>query len=886
MARLVAAHPARFLGWIFLNPRNNPRVLDELERWRAVPGMIGVKLHPHWHDYRTEILGPVLRRAEELGLPVLIHLGFRKRGDFRAICREHPRLKVISAHAGFPFYEDLWAYRGAHPNLHVDLSSPYIDEALARAAVQAMGPERCLYGTDAPYGFHEADGSYDYGEIRRWVERMPVSTAVRERIFGGNLRGIVEIEPARPDARRSATRARRSLQAKRPRSSRPGRGPGAASGRSEPILGSRAVARGRWVGRMPPAMTRRDAAKAAAGVVDIRRLVTRAVVLPLVLMAVVAGWLAWQVGRQMDAARWVDRTDRVIARANELGRLIIDQETGVRAFLLTEDQLFLEPYEGAHPDAVMTALEHEINDPEQLARMRDLHVQYAAWAEATRHAIAHPAEARTAEALRLRKEEMDGMRRALAGFLAGAEAMRAVKSEQAGREAAITAVGTAALLVSLGVALALLSRRQLRKVAETYQGALARVALSEAALGRLVDRERAALTEAREAARMKDEFLSTLSHELRTPLTAILGWAAVLRTRARADDGRGASTAPLLPPSPEVSTRALAAIERNARAQSQLVDDLLDVSRIVNGKLRLDLQRMDLAAALRAAIDVVRFSAESKGVTLDAVLAPTELPMVGDAHRLQQVAWNLMSNAIKFTPRGGRVEARVERAGGAAQIVVRDTGEGITPEFLPYVFERFRQADASMKRSHGGLGLGLAIVKLIVEMHGGEVRAESAGPGLGATFTVTLPITTQPTAATEPAPAAASAPPPSSDTPLAGVRVLVIDDEPDALEVVSMILSAHGAEVTSAASGSDALGILDRAEVDVIVSDIAMPGLDGYDLLARIRRKRPLPAVALTAYARAEDVERARAAGFQRHLPKPVSAAQLVETINGLAREP
>jgi len=191
VARLVASHPSRFLGWMFLNPRNNPTVLDELERWRATPGMIGVKLHPHWHDYRTEILGPVLRRAEELGLPVLIHLGFRRRGDFRAICREHPRLKVISAHAGFPFYRDLWAYRDECPNLHVDLSSPYIDERLARAAVAAMGPERCLYGTDAPYGFHEADGSYDYGEIRRWVERMPVSSAMRERILGGNFRELV-----------------------------------------------------------------------------------------------------------------------------------------------------------------------------------------------------------------------------------------------------------------------------------------------------------------------------------------------------------------------------------------------------------------------------------------------------------------------------------------------------------------------------------------------------------------------------------------------------------------------------------------------------------------------------------------------------------------------
>lgn len=191
VARLVAAHPRRFLGWIFLNPRNNPGVLDELERWRRAPGMIGVKLHPHWHDYRTEILGPVLGRAEELGLPVLIHLGFRRRGAYRAICASFPRLRLIAAHAGFPFYDDLWRHAREHPNLFVDLSSPYIDEALARAAVLAMGPERCLYGTDAPYGFHEADGSYDYGEIRRWVERMPVSAAARERILGDNFLEIV-----------------------------------------------------------------------------------------------------------------------------------------------------------------------------------------------------------------------------------------------------------------------------------------------------------------------------------------------------------------------------------------------------------------------------------------------------------------------------------------------------------------------------------------------------------------------------------------------------------------------------------------------------------------------------------------------------------------------
>lgn len=191
VAAAVERYPSRFWGWIFLNPTAGGAVLDELERWRSVPGMIGVKLHPHWHDYRTDRLDPLLARAEELKMPVLIHLGFGKRGDYRAIAARFPELTVIAAHAGFPFYQDLWAHARECPNLHVDLSSPYIDERLARAAVAAMGPERCLYGTDAPYGFHEADGSYDYGEIRRWVERMPVPTAGRERIFGENFRGIL-----------------------------------------------------------------------------------------------------------------------------------------------------------------------------------------------------------------------------------------------------------------------------------------------------------------------------------------------------------------------------------------------------------------------------------------------------------------------------------------------------------------------------------------------------------------------------------------------------------------------------------------------------------------------------------------------------------------------
>jgi signal transduction histidine kinase/ActR/RegA family two-component response regulator len=372
--------------------------------------------------------------------------------------------------------------------------------------------------------------------------------------------------------------------------------------------------------------------------------------------------------------------------------------------------------------------------------------------------------------------------------------------------------------------------------------------------------------EVQEANRAKDEFLATVSHELRTPLTPMLTWVRLLRT-ARLDQATGA--------------RALEAIERNARVQAQLVEDLLDVSRIVTGKLRLEARAVELEGIAEAALDAVRPAADAKGIVLQAALRPGAL-VTGDPDRLQQVLWNLVSNAVKFTPRGGRVEVSIGRAGDHAVVTVRDTGVGIRPEFLPLVFDRFRQADASTTRVHGGLGLGLSIVRHLVELHGGTVEAASEGEGRGATFVVRLPLA--PTGAKVGAEVGRPAPPATLD----GVRVLVVDDEPDTLEALGTALAGYGALVRTALSTREALDALDRGAVDVLVADIAMPGEDGYALLRELRGRPPdrggrTPAAALTAYARPVDAERAMAAGFQVHLAKPVEPSDLAAVVARLS---
>jgi signal transduction histidine kinase/DNA-binding response OmpR family regulator len=413
---------------------------------------------------------------------------------------------------------------------------------------------------------------------------------------------------------------------------------------------------------------------------------------------------------------------------------------------------------------------------------------------------------------------------------------------------------------------------------------LARDAAEKAARerARLLDSERAARAEAEVANRAKDDFLATVSHELRTPLNAILGWTVVARRQAPAE-----------------LERALSIIERNARAQTRIIEDVLDVSRIVGGKLRLDVTAVDVAAAIEGALETVRPEAESKGLKLTADVGSVGV-IAADGDRLQQIVWNVLTNAIKFTPEGGTVELAAARLGTRIVIRVTDNGEGIEPTFLPHLFEPFRQADGSTTRRHGGLGLGLAIVKQLVQAHGGTIRAESEGPHQGSTFTIEIPARSLPAIAAphdRPSSEAASeedladTPTPPEGThevPLEGVKVLVVDDEDDARSLVDEILTDAGAVVKCAASAAEAIDLLPRFRPDVLVSDVGMPEMDGFELLGRVRRMAAdqggaTPAIALTAYGRKEDLRQAAAVGFAVHVVKPVEPGALVSAVASLA---
>lgn len=390
----------------------------------------------------------------------------------------------------------------------------------------------------------------------------------------------------------------------------------------------------------------------------------------------------------------------------------------------------------------------------------------------------------------------------------------------------------------------------------------------------LLARETAARADAERVSRMKDEFLATLSHELRTPLNAILGWATILRSQ-------GATA-------PQEIEQGIEVIERNARAQAQLIEELLDMSRVINGKLRLDLQVVDLQGVVSEAVESVRPAAEGKGIRLTKVLDPQSGPITGDPGRIHQVLWNLLTNAIKFTPKNGRVQVFLRRINSHVEISVVDSGQGIAADFLPHLFTRFSQADTSISRQYSGLGLGLALVKSLVEMHGGNVKASSPGPGQGSTFVVSLPLTaihrdeSQPTLT--PAPSAGV---PKPDADLQGFHVLVIDDEADARHLIRHILTKCHATVTTAASAAEGLAAVRQLRPDMILSDIGMPVEDGYEFLAKLRQLSQAeggdtPAVALTAFARSEDRRRALMAGFQMHLPKPVEAAELLAVASNL----
>lgn len=389
--------------------------------------------------------------------------------------------------------------------------------------------------------------------------------------------------------------------------------------------------------------------------------------------------------------------------------------------------------------------------------------------------------------------------------------------------------------------------------------------------------EREARGEAERLSRLKDEFLATLSHELRTPLNAILGWATLLKQVApgSADHARGLET-----------------IERNARVQAQIIGDLLDMSRIISGKVQLDVQPVDLNEVISAAMEAVRPSADGKRLQLHATLDARVGRVRGDPSRLQQVFWNLLTNAVKFTPSGGRVHVVLERVNSHVEVSVEDSGIGIKPEFLGFVFDRFRQADPSTTRRHSGLGIGLSIVKHLVELHGGSVRVKSQGEGKGSTFSVVLPISVVRSESARPATLSfgdvdvATLKLPS----LAGVNALVVDDEADARVLISRLIQESGGNAVTAESAADALQVLETQPIDVLVSDIGMPETDGYQLMQQIRALdapvRNVMAIALTAYARAEDRQRALLAGYQMHLAKPTDPRELIAGIASLLNLP
>lgn len=426
------------------------------------------------------------------------------------------------------------------------------------------------------------------------------------------------------------------------------------------------------------------------------------------------------------------------------------------------------------------------------------------------------------------------------------------------------------------------SRRRIQAInvelEQRVQERTAQLEASNRTKDELLKREQVIRAEAEAANRAKDEFLSILSHELRTPLNAILGWSTMLRQKNLSEDK---------------VARALETIERNAKSQAQLIEDILDVSRIITGKLRLRVRPVNLVPVIESAIESVQLAAEAKSIRLQSVLDSEAGPLLGDADRLQQVVWNLLSNALKFTPKDGRVQIRLQRVNSHVEITVSDTGAGISSDFLPFVFDRFSQHDSTTTRSYGGLGLGLAIVRQLVELHGGTVTVVSPGIGQGTTFTVKLPVMIIHLPPSDPEPlnsiVEANGRFQASPT-LEGLQILVVEDEADALELLSTILEKYGAHVMAVASVKEALSIIETAtdrSPDVLVSDIGMPDEDGYSLIRKLRqleaqRGGRLPAIALTAYARNDDRQQALLAGFQMHLTKPVDAAELVAVVASL----
>jgi signal transduction histidine kinase/ActR/RegA family two-component response regulator len=563
-----------------------------------------------------------------------------------------------------------------------------------------------------------------------------------------------------------------------------------------------------------------------------------------------------------------------------------DAETGQRGFLITGEQAYLAPY-----DHAVSAIEQHLrflktltaDDPDQRRTLPLLERAISTKLAEVRETIdlRRGVSFSAAQAIVLTNEGKNTMEeiRRLVTLMEGHEndllRQRNAESAASSRQARLTIFGDGVM----GALLLLMFFAQVSKHMKERAALLQQEEAARQAAERAFDGERQARDRAEQASRLKDEFLATVSHELRTPLNAILGWARMLR----------AGTV-----DPKSVNRGLESIERNAVAQAQLIEDLLDISRIVAGRLRLEVVPLDLVDVIRAAVDVVKPAADAKQIQIETSFDRGAAAVTGDPQRLQQVIWNLLSNSIKFTAAGGRVETRLERRDNKAAIVVHDTGEGINPEFIPHVFELFRQADGGPSRKQGGLGLGLAIVRRIVEMHGGTIRAESLGQGTGSTFIVELPLLgvrladgrDQPAARAGDAAALAT----SLETAprLDGLKILAVDDQRDTLEVIEAILTNRGAEVRTCGDARAAVEAVRTWHPDLLVADIGLPDEDGYALIQRVRDLPPeeggkTPAVALTAYARVEDRMRTLSAGYHMHVAKPVEPLDLVTILGTLA---
>ena len=570
----------------------------------------------------------------------------------------------------------------------------------------------------------------------------------------------------------------------------------------------------------------------------------------------------------------VERSDELGALLSDYVSQLKDAETGQRGYLLTGEQSYLEPYRTAvtaihRHDLALTRL--AAADPVLEPRITHLQAESGAKLRELSDTIAERSKVGF-EAARDRvrggegKRTMDAIRAEVGALVASQQSRRTTLRA----EAASMAVQMRSAVVLSTIVMCLLTAIFFIEFRRSSMQRTALMHRAETALHQEADARNAA----ERASRVKDEFLATLSHELRTPLNAILSWTALMQMEAS---------------DAAVFARGLETIERNAKSQARLIEDLLDMSRIVSGKTRLIVTEVDLEPILTSVVDIVRPAADAKGIRLHSVIDAHTGSVSADPERIRQVMWNLLSNAIKFTPQDGRVEVRLEQIDSHVEVVVADSGQGIDPEFLPHIFDRFRQADSSTTRAHGGLGLGLAIAKHLVELQGGAIRANSAGNGMGAAFTLTLPVRGLNSTRVAQDDDTEDEVPLTADLPrLSGLRILAVDDHSDTLDMVRRLLTRQGADVETAPSVDDALQVFERWRPDVLVVDIGMPGRDGYDLISTVRRQQAerggaTPAIALTAFARPEDRIRVLAAGFQMHLAKPADPAELVVSVASLA---